>query len=515
MAQPPEEREAIGGFCFVSKKEEEELMLAGCEKTIAWLLGLLMAAALALASSVAWAAATQTASGDADKPVAKMEEMVVISTQPGVEITPDKTVINMNEFQRPSGVRTLTDVLSEIGGVDVQRINPLMASPGDEVSIRGLNEGRMVIEIDGRRINHTGHSGRYIVDWSTLNMDDVERIEIIRGGHSVLHPFAIGGVINIITKKGKKTAKVKPDIKVDGGYGSFNTKYGAVSINGGAADFIGYNLSYADGETDGYLRNNFQKNKSFNGHLSFYLPKDMQLSFSVKHSNVEYGYPVLNDPSRSDWDPNFPTFRGDADQLRHVPPIGQLPGYPIPYWSRDTTYLDLMFTAPIWGGEFKLHGFSTEGKRWNHFYSGGNFVSNFSDDLTRGVIAQMSDLKLGKHNSFTFGAEYQELGTPNQENQTIGWPRIENATYRVTSFYIQDVMRYGALTITPGVRYYHVDMDTYYAWFENGEEDPAWPTGGKHNEEDGFYPSLKADYQFTNTTNLYAAISRSYRLPCP
>lgn len=468
-----------------------------------------------LALALVWGLAAAPVSAAQTVETVGLEEMTVISTQPGVEITPDKTVIKMDEFQRPAGVRTLTDVLTEIGGVDVQRINPLMASPGDEVSMRGLNEGRMVIEIDGRRINHTGHSGRYIVDWSTLNMDDVESIEIIRGGHSVLHPFAIGGVINIKTKKGKKTAEVKPDIKVQGGYGSFNTKYGAVSVNGGVGNFIGYNFSYSDGETDGYLRNNFQKNKSVNGHISFYLPKDMQLSFSVKHSNVEYGYPVLNDPSRPDWNPDYPTFKGDADQLRHIPPTAQMPGYPIPYWNRDTTYLDVIFTAPVWGGEFKLHGFSTEGKRWNHYYRGTTFNNDFSDDLTRGVIAQMSDLKVGKYNTLTFGAEYQELGTPNQENQTIGWPKIENATYRVTSFYIQDVIRFGAWTITPGVRYYHVDMDTYYAWFEDGKEEPQFPTSGKHNEEDGFYPSLKADYQLNKMTNLYAAVSRSYRLPCP
>ncbi|MBW2012073.1 MAG: TonB-dependent receptor plug domain-containing protein, partial [Deltaproteobacteria bacterium] len=153
--------------------------------------------------------------------VVDLGQITVMAPQSGVEITTDKTIIRMDEFKKPGGVRTLTDVLTEIGGVDVQRINPLMSSPGDEVSIRGLNEGRMVIEIDGRRINHTGHFGRYIVDWSTLNLDDVDRIEIIRGGHSVLHPFAIGGVINIITKKGKKTDDLKPDVSIKAGYGDF------------------------------------------------------------------------------------------------------------------------------------------------------------------------------------------------------------------------------------------------------------------------------------------------------
>ncbi|CAK8718213.1 hypothetical protein GKODMF_09800 [Candidatus Electrothrix gigas] len=164
--------------------------------------------------------------------VYSLAPVTVIATQPGVEITTDKTVIKMDEIKKPGDIRSLTDVLTEIGGVDVQRITPLISSPGDEVSIRGLNEGRMVIEIDGRRINHTGHMGRYIVDWSTLNMDDVDKIEIIRGGHSVLHPFAIGGVINIITKKGKKTDTLKPDVQLKAGYGDFETKNISASVEG-------------------------------------------------------------------------------------------------------------------------------------------------------------------------------------------------------------------------------------------------------------------------------------------
>jgi iron complex outermembrane receptor protein len=39
--------------------------------------------------------------------------------------------------------------------------------------------------------------------------------------------------------------------------------------------------------------------------------------------------------------------------------------------------------------------------------------------------------------------------------------------------------------------------------------------GGKSQTEEDFYPSLKLDYQATDQTALYAAVSRSYRLPCP
>ncbi|MBW2069138.1 MAG: TonB-dependent receptor [Deltaproteobacteria bacterium] len=438
-----------------------------------------------------------------EKKIVKLPEMVVIAPQPGVEITPEKTIIRMDEFKKPGHVRTLTDVLTEIGGVDVLRTNPLMASPGDEVSIRGLNEGRMVIEIDGRRINHTGHVGRYVVDWSTLNIDDVERIEIIRGGHSVLHPFAIGGVINIITKKGKKTKKIKPDISFKGGYGRYDTYNGSVSINGGLYDLIGYHFSASKAETDGYLRNNYQDSYNLNGHLTFFLPHEATLSFGVKYSDIDYGFPVINDPSRPDYDPDYPVFLPNADQLRHLPPIGQLPQND-PHWEKHTTYLDGILELPLGPGDIKLHGFWTEGRRWISMWQRRQgrdvFVEDqFVDDRTKGIICEYGNINFANHN-LTVGFEYQELG----------WPDKNPIIYLVKSAYLQDVIRWKRWTIIPGVRYYKLDMDTYYSQFGAG-----WPIPGKEEDDSGIYPSFRVNFQATPKTALYAAVSRSYRLPCP
>ena len=104
------------------------------------LIGLLIGFVLTLGLLVEPAMAQKDTPGVVD-----LGKITVMAPQPGVEITTGKTVIRMDEFKKPGEVRTLTDVLSEIGGIDVQRINPMMSSPGDEVSIRGLNEGRMVI----------------------------------------------------------------------------------------------------------------------------------------------------------------------------------------------------------------------------------------------------------------------------------------------------------------------------------------------------------------------------------
>ena len=445
--------------------------------------------------------------------------ITVMAPQPGVEITTEKTIIRMDEFKKPGEVRTLTDVLTEIGGIDVQRTNPLLASPGDEVSIRGLNEGRMVIEIDGRRINHTGHVGRYIVDWSTLNMDNIERIEVIRGGHSVLHPFAIGGVINIITKKGKKTKELKPDGSISAGYGRYDTYNVVASVDGGAGNVVGYHVSASKQETDGYLKNNFQDTDTINGHLSFFLPNDATFDIGVKYSEVQYGLPVINDPNDPNpgvaalYDNDYPRFERSRDQLRHIN-WAQLPGGPDPEWEKHTTYLDAVFQMPMGPGTVKVHGFWTEGRRWTSSYTKAGIFDDdvFTDDRTKGFIAEYRDIDLSDSHRLTAGIEYQELGWPD-ENPTI---------FEVKSAYAQDVWKLGERwTVTPGIRYYDVEMDVYQGWWEMGyDAQPlGWPIGfdntGKTEEDDGFYPSLKVDFQATPKTALYAAASRSYRLPCP
>ena len=127
----------------------------------------------------------------------------------------------------------------------------------------------------------------------------------------------------------------------------------------------------------------------------------------------------------------------------------------------------------------------------------------FVDDRTKGMICEYRDIKfhfLSRH-SLTLGFEYQELG----------WPDKNPIIYLVKSAYLQDVIRLGdAWTLTPGVRYYKIDMDTYYSRFGAGGAIP-----GKKQDDSGLYPSLKVDFQATPSTALYAAVSRSYRLPCP
>ncbi|PKL09532.1 MAG: hypothetical protein CVV51_03370 [Spirochaetae bacterium HGW-Spirochaetae-7] len=127
------------------------------------------------------------------------------------------TVITAEDIAR-SGASSLVQVLERAPGVSFM---PSMAGPGTEsVSMRGFGEnsfGRVLVLVDGVRLNNPDMKP---VNWNTVALADVERIEVLDGGASVLYGNnAVSGVINIITKKGSAGTRTT----ISGSVGSFQT----------------------------------------------------------------------------------------------------------------------------------------------------------------------------------------------------------------------------------------------------------------------------------------------------
>jgi iron complex outermembrane receptor protein len=70
-------------------------------------------------------------------------------------------------------------------------------------------------------------------------------------------------------------------------------------VDGGLGNLVGYHFSASRQSKDGYLRNNFQWNNNFAGGLQFFLPFEANLWLGARYSKVNYGFPVINDPSRA------------------------------------------------------------------------------------------------------------------------------------------------------------------------------------------------------------------------
>jgi vitamin B12 transporter len=193
-----------------------------------------------------------------------LEPVVVTATKletPVSEIASSVTVITAEEIENRQPTSAL-DVLRTVPGLDVVRQGGL----GQQTSVflRGGNSTHTLVLVDGIEMNDPANPGRSF-DFATLGTDNIERIEIVRGPGSTLYGSdAIGGVINIITRKGSG----KPTITLSAEGGSFETHQEKLSLSGGndlwnyslAASFIESNgisaadERYGNSERDGYDR---------------------------------------------------------------------------------------------------------------------------------------------------------------------------------------------------------------------------------------------------------------------
>ena len=112
-------------------------------------------------------------------------------------------VITQDDIQR-SGATSIPEALRLAPGVEVAQIDSSKWSIG----IRGFGSRlsrSVLVLIDGRTVYTTLFAGTYWEVQDTM-MDDIERIEVIRGpGGTIWGPNAVDGVINIITKDSKQT----------------------------------------------------------------------------------------------------------------------------------------------------------------------------------------------------------------------------------------------------------------------------------------------------------------------
>jgi vitamin B12 transporter len=178
----------------------------------------------------------------------ELDEVVIMATkndqkqsQTGKVIT----VITREQLERSSG-KTLAELLSEQAGVVV----------GGATSNQGLNKGLFirgagsaytVVLIDGIIVGNPSGVGSSF-DLRMFGIDQIDHVEILKGGQSTIYGSdAVGGVINIITKKGSQGVN---SVFGSATAGSYNTYKGTIGINSHVDNFS-YNIGYTQGKTAG------------------------------------------------------------------------------------------------------------------------------------------------------------------------------------------------------------------------------------------------------------------------
>jgi iron complex outermembrane recepter protein len=163
------------------------------------------------------------------------------------------TVITRAEIERSPG-QTVQDLLAREPGVQVTNLFGSVNGTGSTVDMRGFgatSTSNTLVLINGRRLNDIDIAG---VDFSTIPLNSIERIEITRGnsGAVLYGDGVVGGVINIVTKTG---VNLLPSARVQGQLGSY--RYGEAN-----ASFSGSNGPFAAAvagnaiSSGGYRENN-------------------------------------------------------------------------------------------------------------------------------------------------------------------------------------------------------------------------------------------------------------------
>lgn len=176
------------------------------------------------------------------------------------------TVISAKQIQQNAG-RTIAQVLNEQAGLSLPgSLSNLGTVPS--IYMRGAASGRTLILLDGAPVGDPSMISNEF-DLNLVPLNQVERIEILKGAQSTLYGSdAVGGVINIITK-----GKGSPFVTGALSYGSYGTKQGNLQFNSSISKLnytIGFENQNADGfssakditnqanfDKDGYQNNSF------------------------------------------------------------------------------------------------------------------------------------------------------------------------------------------------------------------------------------------------------------------
>ncbi len=239
---------------------------------------------------------------------AEQSPIVVTATRiptPESEVGSSVTVITAEDI-RNKQYRTVPEALRAVPGLDVVQAG----GPGQQTSvfIRGASSSHTLVLVDGINIADAS-SPNGAVDFSGLMLDNVERIEVVRGPQSTLYGAnAIGGVINIISRKGEGRPRATLTMQA----GNNSSKYQQLGVQG-ANDRVDYSLSgthwktHADSVTPEDLRDGLAaeadryRNNTLSTRLGLRAGESLDFAVSARyisdkqHIDPEVGFGTVED----------------------------------------------------------------------------------------------------------------------------------------------------------------------------------------------------------------------------
>ncbi len=402
------------------------------------------------------------------------------------------TVITAEEVSQ-TGKDEFSDVLRDVPGVTVSQSGSLGGLTN--VYLRGAKPGHTLVMVDGLELNDPMSTDRSF-DFSNLTMDNIERIEVIRGPQSALYGSdAMAGVVNIITKKGRG----KPEFSSSFEGGAHNTFKENLSSSG-SIDKFNYSLSVSrldsggiSAATGGSEKDPYHNN-AISTRIGYKVFDNSELSLVTRYTNSKTSI----DNGAYDDDPNDTA------------------------WSKDfATRLAFEQTIDYWWNHCLSFSYN-DVRRKDRNDKDPSHPNDYSSDWYKGNIKKVGwqhNVSPVKWNTLTAGFEYErETGSSYYESDSIFGPyssKQDRKSVDNKGYYFQDQFKlWEKLFITPALRVDDNELfgaeTTYkissaYLIPQTGTRLKAnWGTGIKA-------PSLYQLYDATNgDSNLKPEESKSY-----
>lgn len=315
---------------------------------------------------------------------------VVISANRQVQARNDSsaanTVFTRDDIDRLQPT-SLTDLLSRVPGVQIAPTGGRGSLPG--VYIRGTKSAQSLVLVDGQRIANTtsGDSGLQY-----LNVDQIERVEVLRGSRSVIYGSdAIGGVIQVFTRRNAGQG-LQPRLKL--GFGSHQTWERSLGLSGGD-ERTRFNLGASLDETAG-INSTHASFPSDGDHDAY---RNQSISVNLSHAfsdELSVGFNLLDSRGKSEYDNSFGRYDFASGQS-----VGQKPytNYTV---SSASAYVDASL-GERWQSRVELgHSENRDTKR-----------DTLSDEFSvfntyRDSVNWQNDLTLNEQNNLILGADWYE-----------------------------------------------------------------------------------------------------------
>jgi len=426
----------------------------------------------------------------AETPVAQAEQVdlnkIVVTASRLDTLVSDScnnvSVVDSKTIEESNQSDTADQLLEYLPGVDITR-NTGLTSPTSTVTLRGFGaeeRGRTLVLIDGIPFNSIYDGEAY---WNAINIEDIEKIEVVPGASSALYGAgAMGGVINIITKNPEKAEN-----EFDAGFGTYNTSTYNLDLQNKIGN-LSYIVSGGYFTTDGYIVDPTPQ------------PYDIKTNRESFYGNVKGVYDFDKDDSL-----------GVAYRHYNEETNG---GYQYYYGAKDTEDVScslkkIMDNIDLLGAFYFNWGASPWTYNTDDYYA-IDYVDNEYQTKLGGNL--QSNIHLAAFDTLTLGVD-MDWGESSSEDDYQSMVRTTKykGDQDNLGIYIQNELKLDEkLILTLGGRWDYWDSYDGYAY-----DNTASPETINYNEKtsDAFSPKVGLVYHLTEDTAFRASAGESFRAP--